>query len=672
MTDTANLGLPFIDGSQAQKHVTHNEALRILDAAIQIGVLDTALTTPPSSPVEGERHVVATGATGVWAGQAKTIATYEDATWRFLMPKLGWCVWSAADSVIFVFDGASWRDLRDLPVSLDTVGHLGINATATSPNLLSVKSNAALFNAIAAADSGTGDVRLQLSKESSTKTASIVFSDAFSGRAEFGLVGSDAFKLKVSNDGATFVEAFNIDQSSGNLTLPRGVILCGVIAPSQITSNQNDYAPTGFSAASVVRISTDASRNITGLAGGAEGRTIIFVNAGGNPAVLKDESTSSTAANRFGFGNDLTLAAKQGATLVYDGNASRWRQIGGPSSSSVGSGATDTERQNSLLNLIYQSKTLAGYRRLVNLFADGFKASDGINAGSSSNYSAVTASGYVAPTTSGGDLLAAQTLSANNAGWDGYTIRQRVNSALLSSVTGSSGTITISPPSSGANLVISDVYIGYAAASGNAWDFDGGQVRVQFSGSNGVTLTAGGSDVVSDVFTLTADSTKNLILAVRVTSGDIRVNNALTGATFYNKAAVNEASASTPSGYSSTTSRLGVLKKVSFTGGSANNMTLVTAAQSADSSVSNGRVLIEYDNTATPALNTDLTVEVTCNGGTNWTSATLVAVTSYGQGGRKVAETADTACTSGTSFAARIKTLNNKNVPIYGTTLTVR
>ena len=59
MTDTPNLGLPYIDGSQAQKHVTHNEALRILDAAVQIGVLDLTLTAPPSSPAEGERHVVA-------------------------------------------------------------------------------------------------------------------------------------------------------------------------------------------------------------------------------------------------------------------------------------------------------------------------------------------------------------------------------------------------------------------------------------------------------------------------------------------------------------------------------------------------------------------------------------------------------------------------------------
>lgn len=90
----------------------------------------------------------------------------------------------------------------------------------------------------------------------------------------------------------------------------------------------------------------------------------------------------------------------------------------------------------------------------------------------------------------------------------------------------------------------------------------------------------------------------------------------------------------------------------------------IAAAQTSDSSVSNARVLLEYDNTANPTLNTDLTVEVSCNGGTNWTAATLSPVTAYSQGGRRVAETVDQACTPGTSFAARIKTLNNKNVPI--------
>src|SRR4051812_725277 len=263
MTDTPNLGLPFIEGSQAQKHVTHNEALRMLDAAIQIAVADLTRTSPPGTPAQGERHVVASGATGAWAAHDNAIATWQDGAWAYLVPKTGWCIWSVADNVEFVFDGAAWRDLRNLPVTLDNAVHVGINTTASAPNLLSVKSNAALLSAIPVASAGSGDARLQISKESAAKTASVFFSDAFSGRAEFGLVGSDAFKLKVSADGSSWVEAFNIDQTTGNLALPRGLALAGVIAPPQITANQNDYNPAGVATASVLQLSSDASRNIT-------------------------------------------------------------------------------------------------------------------------------------------------------------------------------------------------------------------------------------------------------------------------------------------------------------------------------------------------------------------------------------------------------------------------
>jgi Protein of unknown function (DUF2793) len=329
MTDTPNLALPFIEGSQAQKHVTHNEALRILDAAIQIAVLDLTRTSPPSSPAEGERHVVASGATGAWAGQGNAIASWQDGAWAFLVPRTGWCIWSVADDVVFVFDGTHWRDQRDLPVTLDNAVHVGINTAASSPNLLSVKSNAALLTAIPVTEGGSGDARLQISKEGVAKTASMFFSDAFSGRAEFGLIGSDAFKLKVSADGSAWVQAFNIDQTTGNLALPRGLLLTGIVAPPQVTANQNDYNPTDVATASVLQLSSDASRAITGLAGGAEGRVISLINIGSQPIVLVDESTSSSAANRFALGANLTVAAKQAAMLRYDGTAARWRLIAG-------------------------------------------------------------------------------------------------------------------------------------------------------------------------------------------------------------------------------------------------------------------------------------------------------------------------------------------------------
>jgi hypothetical protein len=70
MTDTSPaLSLPYIQPSQAQKHVTHNEALRMLDAVTQLSVQSSTLTQAPAVPVSGDRYLVGFGATGDWAGQ---------------------------------------------------------------------------------------------------------------------------------------------------------------------------------------------------------------------------------------------------------------------------------------------------------------------------------------------------------------------------------------------------------------------------------------------------------------------------------------------------------------------------------------------------------------------------------------------------------------------------
>jgi hypothetical protein len=115
------------------------------------------------------------------------------------------------------------------------------------------------------------------------------------------------------------------------------------ITPSQITSDQNDYNPTGLSTASTLRLSSDASRNITGLQGGADGRILFIHNVGSNNIVLKDESASSSAANRFALTADVTLSADAVAVLQYDSTSSRWRCVsgGGGGSGTVTSVATD-------------------------------------------------------------------------------------------------------------------------------------------------------------------------------------------------------------------------------------------------------------------------------------------------------------------------------------------
>ena len=62
MSDTTtHLGLPYLLAAQAQKHVTHNEALRLLDAMVQLSVLDRTRTAPPASPADGNRTVALSG-----------------------------------------------------------------------------------------------------------------------------------------------------------------------------------------------------------------------------------------------------------------------------------------------------------------------------------------------------------------------------------------------------------------------------------------------------------------------------------------------------------------------------------------------------------------------------------------------------------------------------------
>lgn len=106
--------------------------------------------------------------------------------------------------------------------------------------------------------------------------------------------------------------------------------LTGAISPTSITADQDDYAPTGHAAATTFRLTSDASRTITGLAGGAGGRVVVVENVGSNAIVLADSDASSTAANRFALTGDLTLSANDVVVLKYDATSSRWRALAFP------------------------------------------------------------------------------------------------------------------------------------------------------------------------------------------------------------------------------------------------------------------------------------------------------------------------------------------------------
>ena len=139
MSDTStHLGLPYLLAAQAQKHVTHNEALRLLDAMVQLSVLDRTRTTPPASPADGDRHLVASGATGLWAGWDLNVAFWVDGVWMRLVPRPGWLVWVAAEQVFVVWNGSAW-DPVGLPQDVsDAIFSLVNDADPTKKALFSL------------------------------------------------------------------------------------------------------------------------------------------------------------------------------------------------------------------------------------------------------------------------------------------------------------------------------------------------------------------------------------------------------------------------------------------------------------------------------------------------------------------------------------------------------
>ena len=214
MFDTRHLGLPLIAAGQAQKHVTHNEALALVDALLQLGIISRSLAAPPLAPEEGDRYLVAAPATGGWSGHDGELAFFSDGIWRFAEPRAGWLLWCEAETELLVFDGTEWR----AGAGIDTLDRLGINMAADAANRLAVRASAALFSALYDADGGDGDFRHKLNKESEGDTVSQLYQTNFSGRAETGLTGDDDYHVKVSPDGSAWREALVIESDSGHAT----------------------------------------------------------------------------------------------------------------------------------------------------------------------------------------------------------------------------------------------------------------------------------------------------------------------------------------------------------------------------------------------------------------------------------------------------------------------
>ncbi|MEZ5928528.1 MAG: DUF2793 domain-containing protein [Parvularculaceae bacterium] len=209
--------LAYLQGQQAQKHVTVNEALRRLDALVSLSVKSRTTSAEPASPMEGDAYIITASPTGAaWAGFAPdAVAAFQDGAWAEIAPVEGLRAYVVDEGALVAYSGSAWDSVGG---GVGSPAMLGVNASADVTNRFAVKSDAALFSHDDVTP-GSGDMRHIVNKAASANTASVLFQTGFSGHAEFGLTGDDDFHLKVSGDGASWNDAFVIAAASGDVEI---------------------------------------------------------------------------------------------------------------------------------------------------------------------------------------------------------------------------------------------------------------------------------------------------------------------------------------------------------------------------------------------------------------------------------------------------------------------
>ena len=177
MPETVSLNLPLLVAEQAQKHVTHNEALRARCARAAFG---QGPRPRDAARIAGRGRPVHRRGEPDWClgRHAADIAVWQDGAWDFHDPHEGWRCWVDDENVFLIFNGSAWVDWGAALGALQNLSLLGVGTTADATNPFSAKLNKALWTAKYAAEGGDGDLRYTMNKETASDVLSLLLQKA--------------------------------------------------------------------------------------------------------------------------------------------------------------------------------------------------------------------------------------------------------------------------------------------------------------------------------------------------------------------------------------------------------------------------------------------------------------------------------------------------------------
>lgn len=107
MQQSNRFALPLLEAGQAQKEITHNEAVLAVDRLLHLSVTARA-AAPPAGPASGASWIVMAGATGAWAGNADAVANWDGYGWVFQPPLPGLLAWIETEACFSVYRDGAW------------------------------------------------------------------------------------------------------------------------------------------------------------------------------------------------------------------------------------------------------------------------------------------------------------------------------------------------------------------------------------------------------------------------------------------------------------------------------------------------------------------------------------------------------------------------------------
>lgn len=194
--------------------------------------------------------------------------------------------------------------------SASNLAAVGIGTAADPSNPLSVYGSSALFN-------GT-NFSFTINKSAAANTAGVLFQDAFSARAQIGLLGSDNFSFKVSPNGSTYTTGLVFDATTGAPTFANQRT---AVADANYTvmATDREVAYTAITAARAVTLPASSAF--------PAGHVLTVLDESGSVSATNTITITRAGSDTINGGTSVVLSLPYGVVTLQNSGGGKWTQV---------------------------------------------------------------------------------------------------------------------------------------------------------------------------------------------------------------------------------------------------------------------------------------------------------------------------------------------------------